>query len=85
MTTLYLINRRHVATELLSLLVAEDAVLLCGDAVQDWPQQWPTDTTTHILAEDAAARNLQLPAGLVTLDYSGFVELCTQHTKVVAW
>lgn len=85
MTTLYLVNQKAQAQQLPAILYNGDGVLLCGEAVQAWQQQWPQHVQVHVLAEDVLARNLQLPEGLASVDYAGFVELCSQHDKVTAW
>lgn len=85
MTTLYLVNRRDAASQLYDLLSAGDALVLCGDAVLCWQYPWPQEARLHVLAEDASARNLQLPATLPAIDYPELVKLCESHTRVVAW
>lgn len=85
MTTLYLVNRRDAAGQLCDLLSAGDALVLCGDAVFCWQQPWPEQVQLHVLAEDACARNLQLPATLSAIDYPELVQLCESHARVVAW
>ncbi|TDQ40005.1 DsrH/TusB family sulfur relay protein [Thiopseudomonas denitrificans] len=85
MTTLYLVNRRDAAGQLCDLLSAGDALVLCGDAVLCWQRAWPQKVQLHVLAEDAIARNLQLPANLPAIDYPELVRLCESHARVVAW
>lgn len=82
MTILYLLNRRHSLAEVQPLLAADDQVLLCGDAVLD-----ALGASSPLLAldEDVQARNLQLSDAVALLGYEEFVELCTQHARVVAW
>ncbi|WP_277343859.1 DsrH/TusB family sulfur metabolism protein, partial [Pseudomonas viridiflava] len=38
-----------------------------------------------VLDEDLKARNLPLPAGIVSVDYAGFVELSIRFDKVNTW
>lgn len=83
MTTLYLLNRRHSLAEVQPLLAADDQVLLCGDAVLD--AVGVLNGPLLALDEDVQARNLQLSDAVTLLGYEEFVELCTQHARVVAW
>lgn len=85
MTTLYLVNQKTQAQQLPAILNDGDSVLLCGDAVLAWQQNWPQQVGLHLLAEDVLARNLQLPVSISVMDYAGFVELCSQSDKVTAW
>lgn len=85
MTTLYLVNLKAQAQQLPAILNDGDSVLLCGDAVLVWQQNWPQQVSVHLLAEDTIARNLQPAASIPTVDYAGFVELCSQSDKVTAW
>lgn len=67
------------------MLSSGDRVLLCGDAVLAWQQNWPQEVAIHLLVEDVVARNIQLPTTMPTIDYAGFVELCALSDKVTAW
>ncbi|MBC3956787.1 sulfurtransferase complex subunit TusB [Pseudomonas triticifolii] len=77
----------------LRLLGDDDGILLCGDAayalmpssaVLDRLQQANLESL-YVLDEDLLARNLELPAGIVSVDYEGFVELSTRFDKVNTW
>lgn len=79
----------------LRLLVAGDALLLCGDAVyalRDGTDQryalqsMPDDIGLYALEEDLAARALDaLPTRVLTVDYADFVELCCRYERTNSW
>src|SRR5437868_5785363 len=81
-------------TSCLCLLGAQDAILLCGDAVYALqPNSAPLNAlqaridTLHVfvLAEDLQARGLEVPAGVKSVDYPRFVELSIHYDKVNTW
>jgi len=77
----------------LRLLGPSDGILLCGDASYAlMPASAALETlrqsgleTLYVLDEDLKARNLALPAGFVSVDYPGFVELSIRFEKVNTW
>lgn len=85
MKTLYLLNRKQPIHGLQALLGPQDSLVLCGEAVLAWQQDWPDTLTVCLMQEDVQARNLTLPPGLQQLDYVALVELCTGHDRVIAW
>jgi tRNA 2-thiouridine synthesizing protein B len=81
-------------TSCLRLLGAQDAILLCGDAVYALQAnsapfnalQARVDTlSVFVLAEDTQARGLQVPDWVKSIDYPGFVELSIHYDKVNTW
>lgn len=66
---------------------ARDAVLLCGDGAYGLhdPVLKTKGATVFVLAEDAQARNLDLPAWAHSVDYPGFVQLSIDYDKVNTW
>ncbi len=97
MTTLHLLSQSPFASPLdssLRLLGARDGLLLCGDACHalqpgsaplEQLERLPASIALHALAEDLEARNLVAPERVRTVDYPGFVELCTHYDKVNGW
>lgn len=97
MATLHLLSQSPFASRLdsvLRLLGPHDGLLLCGDACHalqpgSAPQQelerLPDSIKLYALAEDVAARQVGLPERVKTMDYPGFVELCTHYAKVNGW
>ncbi|MBI6574895.1 sulfurtransferase complex subunit TusB [Pseudomonas viridiflava] len=77
----------------LRLLSDNDGILLCGDATYALTQSSPVSQklqqagsqSLFVLDEDLKARNLPLPAGIVSVDYAGFVELSIRFDKVNTW
>ncbi|WP_122689799.1 sulfurtransferase complex subunit TusB [Pseudomonas viridiflava] len=77
----------------LRLLGDNDGILLCGDAAYALTPSSPVSLklqqagsqSLFVLDEDLKARNLPLPAGIVSVDYAGFVELSTRFDKVNTW
>lgn len=61
------------------LLLIEDGVYCCHDLAGD--------PRVHVLSEDVAARGMtgRIPEQLTTVDYTGFVALCTRVDKVKTW
>jgi tRNA 2-thiouridine synthesizing protein B len=101
MGILHVVNRSPGASSALFHCLeragAGDAVLLLEGGVyaavkdSEWAsrlaesmQQMPV----HALAPDLAARGIatdEILAGLVLVDYEGFVELCTLHNPIMSW
>ena len=76
----------------LRLCSAQDAILLCGDAIYALqPGSAPFQAlqakalAIFVLAEDAQARGLALPQWARSVDYPGFVQLSIDHDKVNSW
>ena len=77
----------------LRLLGDNDGILLCGDATYALTPSSPApqklqqtgSQSLFVLDEDLKARNLPLPAGIVSVDYAGFVELSIRFDKVNTW
>ncbi|MFW0753774.1 sulfurtransferase complex subunit TusB [Pseudomonas sp. H11T01] len=81
-------------TSCLRLLGAQDAILLCGDAVYALqPNSAPLNALAarvdtlrlFVLAEDSQARGLQVPDWVKSVDYPEFVELSIHYDKVNTW
>ncbi|MFI8581007.1 sulfurtransferase complex subunit TusB [Ectopseudomonas khazarica] len=98
MATLHILSHSPFADSRLAsclrLLGAQDALLLCGDAVYALQpetanlqalQLMPASVALYTLDEDLAARHLQAPERVQAVDYPGFVELCTRYAKVNSW
>ncbi|WP_407290886.1 sulfurtransferase complex subunit TusB [Stutzerimonas zhaodongensis] len=99
MATLHLLSHSPFSdgrlASCLHLLTADDALLLCGDAVyalQDGTTQRQALNLMHnsialfALEEDVAARALNsLPSRLQQVDYDGFVELCCRYDRTNSW
>lgn len=78
----------------LRLLGPGDGVLLTGDAtyaLQAGTAQlqalslMPDSISLYALDEDLQARAINPPTRVKTVDYPGFVELCTTYAKVNSW
>lgn len=76
----------------LRLCGAQDAILLCGDAIyalQAGSAPFKTlearAAVIFVLIEDAQARGLSLPDWAKSVDYPGFVQLSIDHDKVNSW
>jgi tRNA 2-thiouridine synthesizing protein B len=99
MATLHLLSHSPFSDSRLSsclhLLAADDALLLCGDAVyalQDGTAQrhaldlMPESIALFALDEDVAGRGMNsLPTRLQQVDYDGFVELCCRYARTNSW
>lgn len=99
MTTLHILNASPAqATQLnscLRILSAEDGIVLCGEAVQALragsvavQQLLACDRAYRLYAleEDVLARAIdcaELP--VILLDYSKFVAVCVEYTRVNSW
>lgn len=101
MTTLHILNASPVHNSQLNsclrLLAADDAILLCGEAVQ--ALRLGSAAAQKLLAvvqpyrlyalqEDIQARALDLEAAglsVTGLDYAGFVAVCVAYTRVNTW
>ena len=95
MSTLFTVNQSP-ATGLLQscqrYLKTGDAVLLLEDGVycglQDaLPTRLEQQVSVYCLKEDLAARGLleKTASAVQLVNYRGFVRLCTEFDKVVAW
>jgi len=99
MATLHLLSHSPFSDDrlvsCLRLLAADDALLLCGDAVyalQSGTSQrkalelMPDSVALFALDEDLCARGLgDLPPRLQQVDYGGFVELCCRYDRTNSW
>jgi tRNA 2-thiouridine synthesizing protein B len=98
MSTLHVLSHSPFSdnrlTSCLRLLGAQDAILLCGDAVYALQAdsapfnslQARVDTlSVFALAEDTQARGLKVPDWVNSVDYPGFVELSIHYDKVNTW
>lgn len=99
MSTLHLLSHSPFSDDrlvsCLRLLAADDALLLCGDAVyalQTGTAQrkalelMPDSVVLFALEEDLSARSLGvLPERLQRVDYEGFVELCCRFDRTNSW
>jgi len=99
MATLHLLSHSPFADSRLAsclhLVNADDALLLCGDAVyalKDGTAQrkaldlMPESIALFALDEDVAARGINsLPSRLQQIDYDGFVELCCHYDRTNSW
>lgn len=79
-------------TSCLRLIGADDALLLSGDAayaLQPGTAPFTALNTRrlqlYVLAEDAQARAIAVPAWATAIDYPAFVELSIHHDKVNSW
>ena len=94
MSTLHVLSHSPFSdnrlTSCLRLLGAQDAILLCGDAVYALqPDSAPFNAlqarVVFALAEDTQARGLAVPDWVKSVDYPGFVELSVHYDKVNTW
>jgi tRNA 2-thiouridine synthesizing protein B len=99
MATLHLLSHSPFSDDrlvsCLRLLYADDALLLCGDAVyalrngtaqRQALELMPDSVALYALQEDVCARGLEaLPARLLQVDYAGFVELCCRFERTNTW
>lgn len=98
MSTLHVLSHSPFSDTRLSsclrVMGANDALLLCGDAVYALqPNSAPLRALEDkrnagkffILEEDLRARGLACPEWVTAVDYSGFVDLSICHDKVNSW
>ena len=99
MTTLHILNASPTQSAQLNsclrVLSADDAVILCGEAVHALrtgsvaaQQLQSCDRSYHLYAleEDVLARAIDLTDLAVTLlDYPAFVALCVEYARVNSW
>lgn len=98
MSTLHVLSHSPFSdsrlTSCLRLLGAQDALLLCGDAVYALqPDSAPfaallarsDSLQLFVLTEDLQARGLEIPAWARSVDYPAFVELSIHYDKVNTW
>lgn len=85
MAILHLVNRWHGLGDALSVIVPGDTIVLCGDAVTGWQQDWPWQTNVCVMEEDIRARALEMPDTIRCIDYPQLVALCCEHARVIAW
>lgn len=85
MASLHIINHLTDVQLCQSLMLDEDALLLCGDAVYALRQPLELRQTLFALAEDVQARGIENEQGAQRVDYAEFVALCAGYAKVVAW
>ncbi|VVP66037.1 Protein TusB [Pseudomonas fluorescens] len=79
-------------TSCLRVIGADDALLLCGDAVYALQPGTAPFTTLqarglklYALDEDARARAIAIADWAEAVDYPAFVELSVHHDKVNSW
>ncbi|MEZ1323650.1 sulfurtransferase complex subunit TusB [Pseudomonas fluorescens] len=79
-------------TSCLRLIGSTDALLLSGDAVYalqagtaPFSALQSRQIKLFVLAEDAQARAIDVPAWAEAIDYPAFVELSIHHDKVNSW
>ena len=81
-------------TECLRVCGVDDAIVLIEDGVYaaladgEWLQTLLSKTAAiYVLQPDAAARGLvnRLAPTIHAIDYAGFVQLCVDHPKILAW
>lgn len=87
MSTLHMVNQRTALASCLQAMQTEDCLLLCGDAVLDACQALAVcqADALYLLQDDSQARGLTAQWRSHETDYSGFVQLCSQHQRVLAW
>ncbi|MDY7565498.1 sulfurtransferase complex subunit TusB [Pseudomonas sp. RTC3] len=98
MSTLHVLSHSPFAdsrlTSCLRVLGPDDAILLCGDATYALrPDSAPRHALERqieslklfVLEEDILARNLEIPHGVESVDYPGFVALSICFDKVNTW
>ena len=98
MSTLHVLSHSPFAdsrlTSCLRVLSPEDAILLCGDATYALrPDCAPlraleaqiASSELFVLEEDILARHLEVPHGVQSVDYAGFVALSIRFDKVNTW
>ncbi|MDB6142511.1 MAG: sulfur relay protein DsrH [Pseudomonas sp.] len=98
MSTLHVLSHSPFAdtrlTSCLRLLGADDAILLCGDAVYALREASAPlqaleaqieSLKLFVLEEDLLARHLPLPRWVESVDYPGFVALSVRFDKVNTW
>ncbi len=87
MATLHIVNAAAALDSCLSLLNAEDAVLLIEDGVYGARRQLRVPASLHALASDLQARGLleRVAAGVAIVNYDGFVRLVEKHSPIVTW
>ncbi|MBN2886651.1 MAG: sulfurtransferase complex subunit TusB [Chromatiaceae bacterium] len=78
------------ATEGAAVLLFEDGIYaaLRGTRVESRVREAMGKVKLHVMGPDLRARGLgedRLIEGIEVVDYSGFVDLATQHDKVQAW
>ncbi len=87
-TTLHIVSQSNTESEALSRCLAaagaDDAVLLTENGVYACRQLAEAKIKGYALEPDIKARNVEAGT-LDTIDYDGFVELCTRHAKTVSW
>ena len=77
----------HAAlSDCLAVMASDDLMLLIEDGVYCL-HEVSSDSRVHVLTPDLEARGLwdRLPAELTTVDYAGFVGLCTRVDKIKTW
>lgn len=86
-------SHQHLA-DCIRVCNADDAILLIEDGVYaaladgDWINSLSTKfSAIYALQADIAARGLadRLAANINLIDYAGFVQLCVDHPKMMAW
>lgn len=99
MATLHLLSHSPFSDNRLAsclrLLIADDAMLLCGDAVyalqngsaqRQALESMPESVGLFALDEDLHARGIEsLPVRLQSVDYEGFVALCCRYARTNSW
>ncbi len=88
---LHLIQRSPFSSTTLSdclnIIGSEDSLLFMQDGVyiQSHPLLPSINNTVFVLQDDLKARGLEKGSVGKSIDYQEFVQLCTQHGKVISW
>lgn len=80
----------HCELDLVSAVAAsEDSILFLENGIYAARQfdraKIDSSINLYVLEADLLARGFDKIEGIVTVDYEGFVRLCTQHMKVISW
>ena len=88
---LHLIQRSPFSSTTLSdclnIIGSKDSLLFMQDGVyiQNHPNLASIKNSVFILQDDLKARGLKKSSVGKGIDYQEFVQLCTQHEKVISW
>lgn len=91
MNCLHILNRlqeNHLPAALQRSMSADDALLLCADAVYaGLTAAALLPARCHALETDVRARGLlpMWPASIALISHSEFVDLCVQYKKSLSW
>lgn len=87
MATLHLVNKASALAACMSVVSAEDAIVLLEDGVYAGTAGLAPDRRLHALAPDVIARGLsgRLAPRVEVVSDDGFVALVEAHQPVVTW